>query len=250
MQARTEQKVWLITGCSRGIGNAIAHAALSAGDLLVATARNPETLIPFSRGSSNSVLCLKQDVTDFESNSRVIQSALDHFGRIDVLVNNAGFGLQGMMEELNLEQFRFQMETNFFGLLDLCKKVVPVMRIQNSGIIFNVSSIAGFRGTASFSAYNASKFAVNGISEALAQEVRQFGIQVVIVSPGPYRTDWAGNSLFRSDQMKVLVDASRRDNLPVHMFFGEFAIEALEKRLTDLRDSGYCSVFPHAREKV
>lgn len=285
METSKDPKVWLITGCSRGIGKSIVEAALEAGDKVVATARQKSQIDHFEQNYPNQAIAVPLDVCDVEANQNAVDQAINRFGAIDILVNNAGYGVQGMIEEVSMQQVREQMETNFFGLLDLTQRCLPIMRKQGSGIIFNVSSIAGLRGTASFGAYNASKFAVNGFTEAMAQEVKQFGIQVSLVNPGPYKTDWAGDSLDRSSKMKnldsespyselnadwkgrmdknngnqpgdprqianVLIDASRKESIPLHMFFGDFAVEAVKKRVNDLQDPEFCMVFPHEKHTL
>jgi NAD(P)-dependent dehydrogenase (short-subunit alcohol dehydrogenase family) len=183
-------KVWLITGAGRGLGVEIAKAALAAGDRVVATGRHREQLEKAFAGDGDQVLSLALDVTDAAQARSVVAVAVDHFGRIDVLVNNAGYGLMGMFEENTPEAIERQYATNVFGLMHVTRAVLPVMRRQRSGRIFNITSIGGLRGVAGWSAYCSTKFAVEGFSESLAPEVAPFGIQVTAVEPGAFRTDF------------------------------------------------------------
>jgi NAD(P)-dependent dehydrogenase (short-subunit alcohol dehydrogenase family) len=187
-------RVWLITGAGRGLGFEIAKAALSAGDRVVATGRNRESLEKTFAGEGDRVLALALDVTDEAQGRSVAAAAVGHFGRIDILVNNAGYGLMGMFEEHSPEAIERQYATNVFGLMHVTRAVLPVMRKQRSGRIFNITSIGGLRGVAGWSAYCSTKFAVEGFSESLAQEVAPFGIQVTAVEPGAFRTDFLDTS--------------------------------------------------------
>ncbi len=193
--SKTPTKVWLITGCSKGLGRALAAAVLAKGDRVVATARNVGALKGLGAAATDRVMHLAMDVNvEAEVRTTVIK-ALAAFGRIDVLVNNAGYGLAGAIEEVSDAEARAQMETNLFGALNVTRAVLPQMRAQGSGHILQISSVAGFASTPGLGIYNASKFALEGYSEALAQEVGVFGIRVTIIEPGPFRTDWAGPSL-------------------------------------------------------
>ncbi|HUP91240.1 MAG TPA: oxidoreductase [Solimonas sp.] len=189
------ERVWLITGCSKGLGRTLAAEVLARGDRVVATARNASSLAALAAEAPARVLALALDVTDQARVGEVVQQATERFGRIDVLVNNAGYGLAGAVEEVSDAEARAQMETNFFGALACTRAVLPGMRARKSGHILQISSIAGFAATPGLGIYNASKFALEGFSEALAQEVAPLGIRVTIVEPGPFRTDWAGPSL-------------------------------------------------------
>jgi NAD(P)-dependent dehydrogenase (short-subunit alcohol dehydrogenase family) len=193
--ATNSNRVWLITGASSGLGRALAGAVLHRGERAAVTARNPERLLEFIERYPAQALVLELDVTQPDQARDVVAQTLERFGRIDVLVNNAGYGLLGAVEELDFTQFRRQFETNLFGLVNVTRAVLPIMRRARSGRIVNLSSVGGMRAIAGFSAYNASKFAVEGFSEALAQEVAPLGIGVTIVEPGRFRTDWAGRSL-------------------------------------------------------
>lgn len=191
------QKTWFITGASRGLGAAIARAALDAGDRVVVTARRRETVAATFGADSDTVLSLALDVTDPVQIAAAVEAAGARFGRIDVLVNNAGYGHLGLFEETRPEDARVQFDTNVFGLFDMTRAVLPVMRRQRSGHVFNISSIGGLLGGESGSIYCASKFAVEGFSESIAGELRPFGIHVTIVEPGFFRTDFLDASSVR-----------------------------------------------------
>lgn len=186
----TTPRTWFITGAARGLGAAIARAALDAGDNVVVAGRNRDALIKVVGEDSDRVLSVTLDVADLSAAQPAVEAALARFGRIDVLVNNAGYGHLGMFEESTPADVQAQYDTNVFGLMSVTRAVLPAMRAQRSGRIFNVSSIGGIVGGASGSLYCASKFAVEGFSESLAQEVAAFGIQVTIVEPGFFRTDF------------------------------------------------------------
>lgn len=194
-----DKKVWLITGSSSGFGRALAEAVLQHGDYLVATARKPEQLNDLVEQYPETVKAVRLDVTEPQSIQDALKSAIDTFDRIDVLVNNAGYGLLGGIEEVSNTELRNQFETNFFGALNVIQAILPQLRQQRSGHILNVSSVGGFRGFPGFGIYNGTKFALEGISEALALEVAPLGIKVTIVEPGSFRTDWAGRSMVRAE---------------------------------------------------
>ncbi|MBB3354517.1 short-chain dehydrogenase/reductase [Rhizobium sp. L9] len=187
-------KVWLITGCSRGLGRALAEAVLAAGDNLVATARDPARLADLSEQYGNQVLTLALDVTDEEAAAAAVEAGVKRFGRIDVLVNNAGYGNVSPIEDTSLADFRAQVETNLFGTVIMTKAVIALMREQGAGHIIQFSSVGGRIGPAGRGAYSAAKFAVEGFSEVLSKEVAPFGIKVTVVEPGGFRTDFAGAS--------------------------------------------------------
>jgi len=183
-------KVWFITGASSGIGAGVVEAALDAGDRVVATARNAEKLrSAIGQPASERLAFVPLDVTSEEQAKQAIAVAVEEFGRIDVLVNNAGYSLLGNLESLTTEQIEQQFATNFYGVLYVMRAALPVMRHQRSGRIFNVSSMAGVIGYATAGAYAATKFAVEGLSLSVAQEVERFGIKVTVVEPGFFRTD-------------------------------------------------------------
>jgi NAD(P)-dependent dehydrogenase (short-subunit alcohol dehydrogenase family) len=187
--------VWLITGCSTGFGRELAKLVLERGWCAVVTARNPQQIQDIVAGTDGRGLALKLDVTDSAQVAKAVKKAEAVFGKIDVLVNNAGYGYMAAVEEGEDDEVRAMFETNFFGLVEVTRAVLPGMRRRRSGHILNISSIGGFVGFPSSGYYNATKFAVEGLSEALAKEVEPLGIKVVIVEPGPFRTDWAGRSL-------------------------------------------------------
>jgi NAD(P)-dependent dehydrogenase (short-subunit alcohol dehydrogenase family) len=183
-------KVWFVTGASSGIGAGVVRAALEAGDRVVATARNVEKLrSAIGQPASDRLAYLPLDVTSEQEALQAIAAGVEKLGRIDVLVNNAGYSLLGNLESLTKDQIERQFATNFYGVLYVLRAALPVMRRQGSGRIFNVSSMAGVIGYATASAYAATKFAVEGLSLSVAQEVERFGIKVTLVEPGFFRTD-------------------------------------------------------------
>jgi NAD(P)-dependent dehydrogenase (short-subunit alcohol dehydrogenase family) len=188
----TDKKVWFVTGAGRGMGVDIARAALAAGHAVVATGRHPEKVVQ-AVGAADDLLAVKLDITDPADAETAVQTAVERFGRIDVLLNNAGNFYAGFFEELPPEQFRAQIETNLFGPLNVTRAVLPVMRAQRSGLIVTMSSIAGIVGGEFTSAYAASKFAIEGWMESLTPEVAPFGIRTTVVEPGYFRTDLLTN---------------------------------------------------------
>jgi NAD(P)-dependent dehydrogenase (short-subunit alcohol dehydrogenase family) len=183
-----EKKVWLVTGAGRGMGVDIARAALAAGHAVVATGRSPEK-VARAVGESDDLLTVKLDVTDPADAEATVQAAVDRFGRIDVLVNNAGNFYAGFFEEITPADFRAQVETNLFGPVNVTRAVLPVMRKHRSGLIVTISSTAGITGGEFVSAYAAAKFGVEGWMESLSPEVRPFGIRTMLVEPGFFRTE-------------------------------------------------------------
>ena len=184
----TDKKVWFITGAGRGMGVDIATAALAAGHAVVATARNPGT-VTAALGENDDLLAVKLDVTDPADAAAAVKTAVDRFGRIDVLVNNAGNFNAGFFEELRSEEFRAQLETTLFGPVNVTRAVLPVMRAQRSGLLVAISSTAGIVGQEFCSAYAAAKFGVEGWMESLTPEVAPFGIRTMLVEPGFFRTE-------------------------------------------------------------
>ncbi|RKR13674.1 SDR family oxidoreductase [Arthrobacter oryzae] len=184
----TAKKVWFITGAGRGMGTDIAKAALSAGHAVVATGRNPEKLTR-AVGASENLLAVKLDVTDPAAAEAAVQAAVDRFGRIDVLVNNAGNFYAGFFEEITPQDFRAQIETTMFGPMNVTRAALPVLRAQRSGLVVTVSSTAGIAGGEFLTAYAASKFGIEGWAESLAPEIAPFGIRTMIVEPGFFRTE-------------------------------------------------------------
>lgn len=188
------EKTIFITGASKGFGKIWAEAFLQRGDKVIATARNLSNLNDLVKKYKERILPIKLDVNDREAVFAAVQQGKDHFGRIDVLVNNAGFGLFGAVEETTEKQARDQFETNFFGLLWVTQAVIPIMREQNSGRIIQVSSVLGVVTMPTLGIYNASKFAVEGLTESMVQEVAPFGIKLSLVEPNGFSTDWGGGS--------------------------------------------------------
>ncbi len=185
----TDKKVWLVTGAGRGMGVDIAKAALAAGNAVVATGRRPEAVEQALGGAQDDVLVVKLDVTSPADAQAAVQAAVERFGRIDVLVNNAGNFYAGFFEEITPEDFRAQIETTLFGPMNVTRAVLPVMRAQRSGLVVAISSIAGIVGGEFNTAYAASKFGVEGWIESLTPEVAPFGIRTMVVEPGFFRTE-------------------------------------------------------------
>lgn len=196
-------KVWMVTGATRGIGAEIARAALDSGDRVVATGRDAGAIAEVFADAGDRVLALALDVTDRATIAAAVDAAVAAFGGIDVLVNNAGYGHLGLFEETAPNDAERQYRTNVFGLFDVTRAVLPVMRRQRSGYIVNLSSIAGIRGGLGGSLYCSSKFAVEGFSESLAQELAPFGIHVTLVEPGFFRTDFLDSSSVRFGDMPI-----------------------------------------------
>jgi NAD(P)-dependent dehydrogenase (short-subunit alcohol dehydrogenase family) len=197
-----EARVWLITGSSSGFGLQLAQSALEHGDRVVATARQLSSLDELvAAAPDGAAIAVQLDVTDPDERAAAIAAAVDHFGRLDVLVNNAGFGSVGAVEEIRLDEFRPLMETMFFGPLALTQAALPIMRVKRSGAIVQISSMGGQVTMPGFGAYCASKFALEAVSESLAVEVTPFGIQVLIVEPGAFATGFGGARMQRSPQL-------------------------------------------------
>lgn len=269
-KAEVQEKVWFITGANRGIGAEIAKAALAAGDSVVVTGRNVEQLRQ-KFNYSDKALALALDVTDITQALDAVEATIKHFGRIDVLVNNAGYGQLGVFEEIPQADVERQFATNVFGLMNVTRAVLPLMRAQRSGRIFNLSSIGGALGFDAASVYCATKFAVEGFTESLALEVKGLGIEVNIVEPGFFRTDFLDSSSVQygtgkvtdyqdystaleqaynkvshqqaSDPAKlgqVLVQLAKTDILPLRYAAGSDAIDylttAYQRRLQELND--------------
>ncbi|MEU2619484.1 oxidoreductase [Streptomyces sp. NPDC007157] len=195
--------VWFITGASRGFGLEIARQALERGDKVVATARRPREIEQALTGHGDRLLAVPLDVTDEAQAAAAVRSAMDAFGAIDVLVNNAGRGVLGAVEETSDAAARGVFDTNVFGLLNVTRAVLPVMRKQRSGRVLNLSSIGGFRAAAGFGVYCSTKFAVEGLSEALQDEVSPLGIKVTVVEPGYFRTDFLDGSSLHVEERVI-----------------------------------------------
>ena len=253
-------KVWFITGSSRGLGRSLTEAVLAKGDKVAATARNPETLNDLVEKYPGQILPVKLDVTQYKEVYQAVTDAVAHFGKIDVLVNNAGFGITGAAEAYTDEQVRSQLETNLYAPIEVTRAVLPYMRKQRSGRILQISSIGGRVGNPGVSIYQAAKFGLGGFSEALAKEVAPLGILVTCVEPGGFRTDWAGASmtyapkiegydtvdqraaLFTSSDFvpmgdpdkaaKVMIELVENPQPPVHLVLGSEAIGMLKQANT------------------
>ncbi|WP_370552462.1 MULTISPECIES: SDR family oxidoreductase [unclassified Conexibacter] len=194
-------KVWFITGTSKGFGRVWAEAALERGDAVVATARDVSSLDALVERYGDDVLTLPLDVTDKAAVDAAVATAHARFGRLDVVVNNAGYGLFGAVEEVTEQQARAQLETNFFGALWVTQAVVPILRRQRSGHILQVSSIGGVHAFPVLGLYHASKWALEGLSQSLQGELEEFGVHVTLVEPGGFTTDWSGPSATRAEQL-------------------------------------------------
>jgi NAD(P)-dependent dehydrogenase (short-subunit alcohol dehydrogenase family) len=257
--------VWFITGCSTGFGRELARLVLARGWRAVVTARRPEQLQDLVANHADQALPLRLDVTDRQNVAAAVAEAEARFGRIDVLVNNAGYGYLAAIEEGEEDQIRAQFETNVFGLIALTRQVLPGMRARRSGHIVNFSSIGGLVSFASTGYYHATKYAVEGLSESLAIEGAPLGIKVTLVEPGPFRTDWAGRSIVESKTViedyadtaglrrqqtharsgnqvgdpvraaEAIVTAVTAEKPPLHLLLGAPALEMAYAKLNTLR---------------
>ena len=196
-----KKKIWLITGISSGLGQALAQAVMAAGDYVVGTFRQPEQVEQFNQQYAGRGIAVLLDITDRDATQVVVEQIISEHLRIDVLVNNAGIGFVGAIEETAPEEVRSLFEANFFGALWLTQAVLPHLRRQRQGHIVQISSHGGIKAFAGFGIYNASKFALEGFSEALAQEAAPLGIAVSIIEPGPFRTNFAGSRLGEANQV-------------------------------------------------
>ena len=262
-------RTFLITGASSGFGRAIAVAALAAGHRVVGTVRRQEDARAFAALSPERAAAILLDVAEFDRVGRVIADAIEAFGPVDVLVNSAGYGHEGILEESPLDEMRRQLDVNLFGAVAVTQAVLPHMRARRRGHIINITSMAGQLGLPGIAYYTASKYALEGLSEVLAQEVAPLGIKVTALAPGSFRTDWAGRSMIRSprgiadyDELfepirkarqeksgrqkgdpdraaKVVLDLAEMTDPPVHLVIGSDALglvrQSLEARLGDLR---------------
>jgi NAD(P)-dependent dehydrogenase (short-subunit alcohol dehydrogenase family) len=196
-----DSKVWFITGCSKGFGRIWAEAALERGDKVAATARDASTLAPLAEKYGDSVLTMALDVQDHDADFAAVRKAHEVFGRLDVVVNNAGYGLFGAVEELSEAQARDQIETNLFGALWVTQAALPILREQGSGHIIQVSSIGGVTAFPEVSLYHASKWGLEAFSQSLSLEVARFGIKVTLVEPQGFSTEWSGPSSIRAEAL-------------------------------------------------
>ncbi len=285
--SQQQAPVWFITGCSTGFGKELAKLVLAKGWKAVVTARKPEQLQEVVAGHEQNALALKLDVTDVAEVKQAVQQAEANFGRIDVLVNNAGYGYLAAIEEGEDAAVRQMFETNFFGLVEMTKAVLPGMRKQKSGHIVNISSIGGLVSFAATGYYHATKYAVEGLSESLAIETEPLGIKVTIVEPGPFRTDWLGRSLQESKTViddydstagerrrqgkknngkqagdpvrgsQAIVDAVTSSHPPLHLVLGKPALglahkklDALKKDFDTWQETTLNADFPEFQEKL
>ncbi|MFC8436576.1 SDR family NAD(P)-dependent oxidoreductase [Streptomyces sp. NPDC057253] len=215
-------KAWIITGAGRGLGREFAATALSRGDRVAATARDTAALDDLVKQFGDAIVPLQLDVTDREQAFSVVQEAHDRLGRLDVVVNNAGYGLFGAVEEISVEQLRHQLEVNLFGVLNVTQAALPLLRAQGSGHIVQISTVGGVAAFPLIGGYHASKWALEGLTESLAQEVAGQGIHVTLVEPGGFATDWAGDSAVWAepqtpyDPLRAAM-AAQRDSLPAGM---------------------------------
>lgn len=199
-------KTWFITGASRGFGREWTIAALERGDNVAATARDTSTLDDLVQKYGDQLLALELDVTDRAADFAAVGAAHDHFGALDIVINNAGYGHFGLVEELSESDLRDQLETNLFGALWVTQAALPYLREQRSGHIIQVSSIGGISAFPLVGAYHASKWALEGITQSLSQEVADFGVHVTLIEPGGFSTDWAGPSAKHSDELPAYAD--------------------------------------------
>jgi NAD(P)-dependent dehydrogenase (short-subunit alcohol dehydrogenase family) len=188
-------RVWFVTGSSRGLGRAFVEVALEAGDRVAATARNPDRLQDLVDSYGDAVLPLRLDVTDYDAAARIVAQAAEALGRVDVVVNSAGYSDLGSFEDTTIDSFRTQIETNFYGVVNVSKAVVPVLREQASGHIFQVASLSARLSGSGLTAYQAAKWAIAGFSIGFAHEIAPFGVKLTVLEPGGMRTDWAGSSM-------------------------------------------------------
>ena len=256
-----DKKVWFITGCSTGFGRELARYAAAQGDNVIGTLRKQDQIKEFEALSGGRVVGAKLDVTDPELVKAGAEFAQERFGRVDVLVNNAGYGSMGSVEEVEEGEMQRQFDVNVFGAVRMIQAILPMMRKQRSGHILNITSIAGLEGYAGVGIYNGSKFALEGIGEALARETRHLGIKVTNVEPGPFRTDWAGRSATYTPSkisdyaesaskymqgiqqasgsqagdpvkaVKAMYELTLLENPPLHLPLGASAYERLRKKL-------------------
>jgi NAD(P)-dependent dehydrogenase (short-subunit alcohol dehydrogenase family) len=261
MNAVNDAPVWLITGCSTGLGRALAARVLARGHRLIATARHPETLAELVAVDPSRCRALALDVADAPQVPAAVAQAAEAFGRLDVVVNNAGYGLVGAVEEYDEAQIVRNFETNFFGALRVIRAALPILRAQRRGHFVNISAAAVIANYAGFSIYGATKWALEGLSESLAAEVRPLGLKVTIVQPGPFRTDFVSRSLERAsasipdyepssgkfrrfletmngrqpgDPAKAadaIISAVESDNPPLRLVLGKYAIDKTRRRL-------------------
>ena len=265
--SQSSSPVWFITGCSTGFGRELARLVLDRGWRAVVTARNPAQVADLVQGHEDNALALKLDVTDDSQIEAAAKATQERFGQIDVLVNNAGYGYLAAVEEGEDQEIRAMFEANFFGLAAMTRAVLPGMRARRSGCIVNISSIGGLASFPATGYYHATKYAVEGLSESLALEVAPLGIKVVIVEPGPFRTNWAGPSIKQSGTRledyeatagvrraqtearsgkqqgdpvraaEAIITAVQSPEPPLHLVLGKPALEIGRKKLVALKEN-------------
>lgn len=252
------KKVWFITGSSRGLGRSLTEAVLAKGDNVAATARRPGQLDELLRKYPDQMLPVQLDVTDEEAIFAAVKKTVEHFGRLDVVVNNAGFGVIGAAEAFTKEQVNSQLETNLYGPIAVTRAVLPYLRKQRSGHILQISSIGGRIGNAGLSIYQAAKFGLGGFTESVAKEIAPLGIKMTVIEPGGFRTDWGGASMSFAEKVegyeatvdrmadyvksgsyqpmgdpdkaaKVMIDLIDNPETPLHLVLGSESIGLLEK---------------------
>jgi NAD(P)-dependent dehydrogenase (short-subunit alcohol dehydrogenase family) len=259
------RRVWFITGTSQGFGRELVRASLQRGDSVIATSRTPQAVAAAFSAAADRLLAVSMDLRDPAQISSVVDQATKRFGRIDILVNNAGYGVTGAVEEASDSEIASIYETNVFGLLRVTRAVLPYLRKQRSGHIVNISSIGGLTGMPGWGIYNSTKFAVEGLSEALAAELAPLGIGVTIVEPGPFRTDFLGGSLEKAAHVlpdyevtagktragaverngkqpgdpalaaDAIVQAVTSPDPPLHLLLGRFAYDRTNQKLDAFR---------------
>ena len=273
--------VWFITGCSSGFGKELVRAVLAKGERAAVTARDSTHVADLVRGAGDSALALDLDVTDASQIHAAVSAAENHFGRIDVLVNNAGYGYQATAEEGQEQEIRRQFDVNVFGLFAMTRAVLPGMRARQTGHVINITSVAGLVGFPGSGYYAASKHAVEGWSDSLAAECQPLGIRVTCVEPGPFRTNWAGSALTQTPSRipayadtagvrlrntaaasgsqpgdpvraaEIMIRIAESNDPPRHLVLGAFGVDAvttaLAKRLAEVKawsDAGRATDFP------
>lgn len=281
MATASGQRVWMVTGTSQGFGRELVKIALDRGDSVVATSRQPENVTAQFPHAGERLFATPLNLGDTADIAAVVDRVVARFGAIDVLINNAGHGMLGALEEVSEEEIAKVFELNVFGLLRLTKAVLPIMRKQKGGVVVNLSSVGGLVGLPGWGIYNATKFAVEGLSEALAAEAGPLGIQVMIVEPGPFRTDFLGGSLAMAQKempeyqatagqtrqyqqtnhgaqagdpvraAQAIVDAVVSGKPPLHLVLGKLAyqrttakLEALRKEMDAWREVGLGTDYP------
>lgn len=261
----SDSKVWLITGSSSGFGRSLTEAVLNKGDRVVATARKPEQLDDLVKQYPDTIKTVRLDVTNLQDVQTALKSALNAYARIDILVNNAGYGTIGAIEEVSDDDIKRQFDTNFFGALNMTRAVLPTMREQRSGHILNISSVAGVVSFVGGGIYCATKFALEAVSEALAQEVKPLGIKVTLIEPGSFRTDFSGRSIVTPEHMiadyaetsgkvikwnqemdgkqpgdpvkavAAMIQVIESDNPPLRLALGEDSVNGITQKLESMK---------------